>query len=454
MDSDLFLWDVIEDDSEGEALAAEVVFEATPAEALLADEALLDAMELSLAEGPGLADEAPGPDLGQAAPEVPPQAAAGGTGAIMAPPSWRPRGTPFQKESTGFALFGHNLFGHAIEPPAGGKLAERFTVPPFTVLNAREGVWQDRKRAWMSLGIQSEVGRAGHIVKNAHDGGNLGDWMAAHKPRALLGNSAGNSAEQAADLAERYGLPEDALANGGQGVYTTATSIFDPVLCELAYRWFCPPGGVILDPFAGGSVRGLVAAKLGYAYTGIDLRPEQVAANEEQASRISVGDAQAPRWAVGDSRQAASLVPWVTRADFIFSCPPYADLEEYSDDPRDLSAMEYPAFCEAYRQVIGAALALLRPDRFACFVVGDVRDPKGYYRGLPELTVAAFESAGARKYNEAILVTSVGSLPIRSGKIFDSGRKMGKAHQNVLVFCKGNPKAAAEACNGQLELPA
>ena len=34
------------------------------------------------------------------------------------------------------------------------------------------------------------------------------------------------------------------------------TSIFDPVVCELAYTWFAPVGGVVLDPFAGGSVRG------------------------------------------------------------------------------------------------------------------------------------------------------------------------------------------------------
>lgn len=39
------------------------------------------------------------------------------------------------------------------------KLADRFGVPPFSVLNAREGWWQDRKRAWLALGIQSELGR-------------------------------------------------------------------------------------------------------------------------------------------------------------------------------------------------------------------------------------------------------------------------------------------------------
>ena len=42
-----------------------------------------------------------------------------------------------------------------------GSLAGRFMIPPFSVLNAREGWWQDRKRAWLALGIKSELGRGG-----------------------------------------------------------------------------------------------------------------------------------------------------------------------------------------------------------------------------------------------------------------------------------------------------
>lgn len=41
------------------------------------------------------------------------------------------------------------------------KLAERFLVPPFSVLDARQGYWQERKQAWLLLGIQSELGRGG-----------------------------------------------------------------------------------------------------------------------------------------------------------------------------------------------------------------------------------------------------------------------------------------------------
>lgn len=222
----------------------------------------------------------------------------------------------------------------------------------------------------------------------------------------------------------------------------TGTSIFDPVLTELCYRWFAPKGGIILDPFAGGSVRGIVASVLGYRYTGFELRPEQVAANVTQAAAICPENA--PQWVCGDS--AVTIPQWPGQADMLFSCPPYGDLEVYSDRPDDLSAMAHPDFLAAYRAVIKAAVDKLAPDSFAVFVVGDYRCKKGFYRNFVGETVAAFEAAGARFYNEAILVTAVGSLPVRITKQFKSGRKLGKTHQNILGFVKGDPKRAAQKC--------
>jgi hypothetical protein len=233
---------------------------------------------------------------------------------------------------------------------------------------------------------------------------------------------------------------DGACADGTPGA--PGTSIFDPVLCELVYRWFCPPGGLVLDPFAGGSVRGIVASKLGRRYLGVDLRPEQIAANEVQARRIC--DAPKPKWITGDSREIARLARGAA-ADLVFSCPPYGDLEIYSDDPADLSTLEYPAFVEAYRAIVVASLGLLKPDRFAVFVVGDLRDKAGFYRGFVLDTVRAFTEAGAALYNDAILVTAVRSLPIRVARQFEAARKLGKTHQNVLVFCKGDPRRATQA---------
>ncbi len=223
------------------------------------------------------------------------------------------------------------------------------------------------------------------------------------------------------------------------------TSIFDPVLCEIAYRWFSPAGGLILDPFAGGSVRGIVASKLGRQYIGHELRQEQVDANRIQGGELCGDDEFPPAWICGDSRNIDTTCADV-QADMVFSCPPYADLEVYSDDPKDLSTMKYSDFKAVYFEIIKKACDRLKPDSFACFVVGEVRDKKGNYIDFVGDTVQAFRDAGLHYYNEAILITCVGSLPIRAGKQFSSCRKLGKTHQNILVFVKGSGKKAADRC--------
>ena len=310
-------------------------------------------------------------------------------------------------------LYGVDLFGEPIRVQKSGPLAERFEFPPFSVLNAREGEWQERKRAWIALGIRSELGR--------------GD-------QAAIGGSP---------------MPLDRLANAEPGgskmpkreeSAVSGTSIFDPVLCELAYRWFCPEGGQVVDPFAGGSVRGLLAALLGRRYWGCDLSRRQLEANREQAKIAPEGSAL--EWVEGDAIVALEEAP---AADFIFACPPYGDLERYSDDPRDLSTMDYHAFLAAYKRIILRCAKVLKPDRFACFVVGDFRDKRtGNYRGFVADTINAFREVGLGLYNDAVLITAVGSLPVRVSGTFEKHRKLGKTHQNVLVFAKGDPRKAFE----------
>lgn len=318
-----------------------------------------------------------------------------------------------------------------------GSLADKFLLPPFSVLNAREGWWQDRKRAWLDKGIKSEVGRGNNLPRMSDTmldpDGSKGRRTQGRTFNLGLGAHPENGWEQTDEK--------------GSG-----TSVFDPVLCELAYRWWSPDGGIVLDPFAGGSVRGIVAAECGRHYVGVDLRPEQVYANREQADEV-LGDVRhKPTWIIGDSTQIGQLVGDDLRADFIFSCPPYGDLEVYSDDERDLSNMDYDEFREAYATIIRNSCALLADDSFACFVVGEIRDRKGAYRNFVGDTIAAFLDAGLAYYNEAILVTAVGTLALRAGRQFSTSRKLGKTHQNVLVFVKGDPKRATARC-GDVVIP-
>jgi len=47
---------------------------------------------------------------------------------------------------------------------AGPTLRERFGCPPFSVFDARQGYWQDRKREWIALGLRGHLGRGENVA--------------------------------------------------------------------------------------------------------------------------------------------------------------------------------------------------------------------------------------------------------------------------------------------------
>jgi DNA modification methylase len=325
--------------------------------------------------------------------------------------------------------------GPAPEPEENPTLADRFLIPPFDVLDARQGWWRSRKKQWLSLGMRSEIGREGNLV---FEGMAKADPKYYDKKRAVE-QAIGRALTSAEFEADHYVRPDDAVASG--------TSVFDPVLCELAYRWFCPPGGTILDPFAGGSVRGIIAGILGRPYRGNDLRPEQVESNREQRDefmqrRILTAD---PSWTIGDSSDWVKTLE-ANSADMVFTCPPYYDLEEYSDNPADLSSMSYDGFDEAYARIIAGVAKALKPNRYAVFITGDARDNRGALHDLRGSTIRAAVAAGLTYASGAVLVSPVGTAAVMAGRTFAGTRGLARTHQDFLVFCKGNRSEAAKAC--------
>lgn len=289
---------------------------------------------------------------------------------------------------------------------AHASLKEQFIVPPFSVLDARSGDWQKRKKKWLEI-VQSGNGRK----------------------EGLLGDGLKN-------LGEKYSKT------------LTGTSIFDPVLTEVLLHWFSPKGGKIIDPFAGGSVRGLVSSFLGREYTGMDLSQQQIAANIEGYEKVAGNTdvfgqpLKAPQWICGDSTTIDERVEG-GGFDMLLTCPPYFDLEQYSDDPADISNMSYEDFLAAYETIFTKAIAKVKDNGFIAVVVGEVRDDNGIYRNFIGDTIEAVKRAGAQYYNEIVLVTMLGTLPVRIRRQFEASRKVGNTHQKALIFFK----SAAEQKN-------
>lgn len=303
----------------------------------------------------------------------------------------------------------------AASPYGDGKgskqLLARFIEPPVSIIDTRSGRWLERRQNWIDMGVNRGAGR--------------GD-------------------EALTEDTKKHGK---IFAENLTGASLSQTSLFDPVLCELAYLWFSPAGGQVVDPFCGGPPRGIVASALGRAYTGFDIRAEQVEANALAWSKYEGPcPGGVPNWVHDNALNIARHVP-PESADFVFSCPPYADLEVYSEDAEDLSTMHYGQFLEQYRAIIAAACQTLKPNRFACFVITELRDKKtGFYRGFVHDTVQAFLDAGLEWHNDAVLLNSLGSAALRAGRQFNVSRKLVRVHQNVLTFVKGDLKKAVEAC--------
>ena len=286
-------------------------------------------------------------------------------------------------------------------------LSDKYIVPPFSILNTITQNWQKRKDVWERMGIESVQGR---------------------------------------DVKRNNANPVNTFsARGENAKEAERTSTFDPLLCEIMYKWFSKEGDVVLDPFAGGSVRGIVAASLGRDYVGVDLSKDQV--SENYAQLVDVEDRYnltgKVKWICEDSAECLHHMAYTFEiADLIFTCPPYYNLEKYSNDDRDLSNMpSYQNFLYKYAQILRYATLILADNRFAVIVVSEVRNPEtGEYYGLVPDTIRIMREMGLSYYNEIILENNIGSLPIRAPKYFDQSRKIGRHHQNILVFFKGNTK--------------
>lgn len=323
---------------------------------------------------------------------------------------------------------------------AAGKLREKFLVSPFTVLDTRSAGFAERKQLWLQLGLKSEEGRKSDLI-----------FSRSSQPPAAYQAKARHEALHG----RKFSFDEFLDANPELKNVQGQTSIFNPVLCEIVYNWFLPTTGAgsILDPFAGGSVRGVVAAFLGHEYTGIELRPEQVAANQANAAEIFAAIGMKPKhfpqWITGSSLDLNTLLPPQKTFDLVFTCPPYGDLEVYSDDPKDLSAQPENVFRANLDTIIKAACARLKPNRFSIWVVGDYRDKKtGALRNFVNTTINAHPFP---LYNHAVLLTAINSLAIRVSSSFQPQRKLGKAHQDVVFLYNGNRLAIEAAADAAFE---
>lgn len=309
-----------------------------------------------------------------------------------------------------------------------GSLYDRFIVPPFSILDTRKGYWQARKKVWRELiGDMGESRKDTLITSIELKYKDI--YTRSRKERSKLGISF-------KEYLEKY-VSEEEKERAAQKVLSAGVSLFDPVLSEILCRWFTPyQGAKIFDCFAGDTQKGLVFCECGFAFKGVELRQEQVDINNKV---LANRDLQI-EYVCDDGRNVCAHFEENSQ-DLLFSCPPYYDLEVYSNQENDASNQKtYEEFIGILDKAFKSAYTCLKENRFAVIVVGDVRAKKtGAYYDFPGDIKRIFREAGAYLYNEMILIETGASAAIRASTSMKT-RKVAKQHQNVLVFYKGNPR--------------
>ena len=309
--------------------------------------------------------------------------------------------------------------------PANASLNDRFIVPPFSILDTRKGYWQERKKKWRELiGDNGESRNDTLITSPEIKYKDL--YQRTRQHREELGISF-------KEYLDKY-VPDDVKEREASKVLSAGVSLLDPVMAEIVCRWFGQDNCKTFDCFAGDSVFGYVSAHLGNEFVGIELRPEQARLNNERVEGMTA------RYINDDGQNVAQHIAPVSQ-DLLFSCPPYFDLEKYSDLENDASNQDsYEDFIKILENAFKAAVGCLKDNRFAVIVVGDVRDKStGFYYDFCGDIKRIFKEAGMPLYNEIILVETGASTALRAGRYMES-RKVAKMHQNILVFYKGKTK--------------
>lgn len=207
------------------------------------------------------------------------------------------------------------------------------------------------------------------------------------------------------------------------------TSIFNPHLAMMILSAYCPQNAKIYDAFGGGGTRAIVASTMGHDYLGVELRGDEVDRIRERGELLGLKF----EMVCGDSTKYV-IEPNIY--DFSYSCPPYYDLEVYSELEEDISnAGTYDDCLEMLRQSLEITFRGLKAGGLCVWVTGNFRRPDGALRHFNGDVIRLAQSVGFTLHDELIWWGASGGAYQRVGQ-FAAHRKSVRVHEQIIILRK------------------
>jgi DNA modification methylase len=207
-------------------------------------------------------------------------------------------------------------------------------------------------------------------------------------------------------------------------------SVFNPILGANILKIWSNIGDNVIDPFAGRD-RALITNFMMRHYVGYEISPTTFTKLEKKVETWQYRDED---YNIKLHNDDGTLLKneQSNMYDFSYSCPPYWNKEKYESVAGQISDLSTE---EEWKESIGrCALNLkncLKPNKYAAFVIADIRD-KGKMIPLHCHWTEAFLSKGFALKD--IIINKTNPMNNSGINTFLRNRIMQKSHEYILVF--------------------
>jgi hypothetical protein len=197
-------------------------------------------------------------------------------------------------------------------------------------------------------------------------------------------------------------------------------SPFSEEVARLCYELYLRDCEQIFDPFAGWGERHFYAQDYGKQYTGFDVNPLAIQHAEDHFGVHNI---------LADSEGAE-----FPEFDGLLTCPPYWNLERYTEYGIDAEPT-WRGFLSRYAAIFRKAYEVATDGAMFCVAVGDWRKD-GVYYDIAHQTRKIFENLGATTVDD-VVISRKGVSKIKI--MLPQAKRLGysvKVHESLLVFRK------------------
>lgn len=251
----------------------------------------------------------------------------------------------------------------------------------------------------------------------------LPDWKKVSELKKIIGDFGQN--RDVKKKAKSYGYWKQ------QGRYRGSMddiSIFNPHLAQMILSAYAPVQARIYDPYAGGGTRGFIASAMKHEYTGVEIRQEEV-------SRIKKQQLALNQFFDIICANSSTYKP-DRKFNFSYTCPPYWNLEVYSDIKGDTSATDtYEEYLDLTKEALRNTHEALEEESLCVWVVGNFRDKSSNLVHLNGDIVRLAKEVGFELHDELVFWKKTTRDQIRTPS-FSANRRSVRVHEYIIIFKK------------------